>query len=104
MYCKDEICELRGVHQSCKGCSKKFQKDMKTWEEYLQEMGGIKKIKKGNEPIIELGDGSVLLGDLKDHKKDFEGVDSWKTARIIHQTLKDEFNLPETYEKLICES
>ena len=27
MYCKDEICELNNVLQSCNGCSKKFKKD-----------------------------------------------------------------------------
>jgi uncharacterized protein (DUF433 family) len=101
MYCKDEICELQDVPQSCNGCSKRFQNDTETWEEYVQEMGGIKKIETDGEPIIKLGDNSILLSELKDHKKDFEGVDSWKTAQTLYQKLKDEFDLPETYEKLI---
>jgi uncharacterized protein (DUF433 family) len=103
MYCKDEICELQEVAQSCNGCSKRFRKDTETWEEYIQEMGGIEKIETDNESIIKLGDNSILLGDLEGHKKDFEGVNSWETAKALHQKLKEEFNLPESYEKLINE-
>lgn len=103
MYCKDEICELQDIPQSCNGCSKRFRKDTETWEEYIQENGGIEKIETDNESITKLGDNSILLGDLEDHKKDFEGVDSWETAKTLYQKLKDEFNLPETYEKLINE-
>lgn len=101
MYCKDEICELQEVPQSCNGCSKRFRKDTETWEEYIQEIGGIDKIETKDESIIKLGDDSILLDNLEDHKKDFEGVDSWKTAEALYQKLKDEFNLPESYEKLI---
>lgn len=103
MYCKDEICELQEVAQSCNGCSKRFRKDTETWEEYIQEMGGIEKIETDNESIIKLGDNSILLGDLEGHKKVFEGVNSWETAKALHQKLKEEFNLPESYEKLINE-
>ena len=103
MYCKDEICELQEVIQSCNGCSKRFQKDKGTRKEYIQEMGEVKQVENGEEPIIKLGDNSILLGHLEDYKKDFEGVNSWKIAKKLYQNLKDEFNLPETYEQLINE-
>lgn len=103
MYCKDEICELQEVPQSCNGCSKKFRKDTETWKEYLQEMGGIEKIETDDETIIKVGVNTILLGDLENHKKDFKGADSWETAQSLFQNLKDEFNLPETYEMLTNE-
>lgn len=103
MYCKDEICELQEVPQSCNGCSKKFRKDIETWDEYIRKNWGIDKIETDDELITKLGDNSILLGDLEDHKWDFKGVDSWERAETIYQKLKGEFNLPETYEKLINE-
>ncbi len=101
MYCKDEICELQNVPQSCNGCSKKFRKDIDTWKKYLHEKGGIKKVETEDDPIIKLGEHSILLGELEDHKKDFEGINNWEIAKKLHQKLKDEFTLPESYEQLI---
>ncbi|TRX61383.1 hypothetical protein FNH22_04825 [Fulvivirga sp. M361] len=103
MYCKDQICELQDVPQSCNGCSKRFRKDTETWEEYLKEMGGIENIETDGDPIITLGGDSILPGELEDHKKDFEGVNSWETARKLHLKLKDQLNLPASYEQIIDE-
>ncbi len=100
LYCKDEICEVQDVPRSCNGCSKKFQNDIKTWEEYIQLNGGIKET-ESSDPIFKLGDHSILLGALEDHKKDFEGKDNWKRAAKLHESLREKLKLPDSYTQLI---
>ena len=101
MYCKDQICELQTVPQSCSGCSKKFRKDAETWEKFLIEMGGIEPIETDGDPVIKLGDNSIYLGELEELKEDFEGIDIWEMAQVLHRKLKAKLNLPGTYEQLI---
>ncbi|MFT5618857.1 MAG: hypothetical protein ACI85I_002092 [Arenicella sp.] len=101
MYCKDEICELQNVPQSCNGCSKKFRKDTKTWEEYLQEEGIPEDIQIGNNDFTKLGNSLILLGDLEDYKKEFEGVDTWKTAQVLYLKFKETLCLTKSYEQII---
>lgn len=100
MYCKDQICELQIVPQSCSGCSKKFRKDTETWEKYLKEMGGIEPIETGGDHVIKLGDNSIYLGEWEELKEDFEGIDIWEMAQVLHRKLKDKLNLPGNYEQL----
>ncbi len=101
MYCKDQICELQMVPQSCNGCSKEFRKDAETWEKFLIEMGGFEKIENDGDPIIKLGENSIYLGELEELKEEFEGIDIWEMAQVLHRKLKAKLNLPETYEQLI---
>lgn len=101
MYCKEQKCEVKNVPHSCEGCSKKFRKDAATWEEYVKDFGGINLIETDNEPIIKLGDDTFLLGDVEDHKKDYEGSNTWETAAMLYEKMKGELELPETYNELI---
>lgn len=88
LYCKDQICELQNVPQSCNGCSKKFEKNLKTWKDYLNS----------------LNEYDIHLDSMEEHKKDFEGKDSWKIAQKLYEKNKLNLNLPSSYEKLITET
>ncbi|MGB0524870.1 MAG: hypothetical protein ACPGJS_17990 [Flammeovirgaceae bacterium] len=103
MYCMDEICELKEVPVACNGCSKKFEKDIKTWGEFVQEMGGIEQIQTEDDSIIKLGESSILMGDLEDFKAEFEGRNIWEIAKRLYHNLKEALSLPNSYEQLINE-
>ena len=103
LYCKDEICELQEVVQSCNGCSKKFRNDFDSFEEYLEYFGDVRRIEIDKQQFDIIRDKTILLGGLENHKKDFLGNDIWKKAKILYKELKETLDLPKSYEEIIEE-
>lgn len=86
MYCKEEICEEQNVPQACNYCSKKFEKDIKDWEEFLWQYYDIKIIIEENEVIYINQNNEVCynIEHIQVLKEEFEGEDTWKQAEELY--------------------
>ena len=103
MYCKDEICELQNVFQSCNGCSKKFKKDIENWNENIESNGNVREIETKDEKITKLDDNTFFLGTTDEYKDQFEGDDIWRIAKTLFNKYRRFLNLPKSYEQIINE-
>jgi hypothetical protein len=98
LYCKEQRCISNNAGHSCWGCSLKFERDDKTFEKFLEGMGGYQGNIDGTTGI-QVGP-NVYLGSMGDLEKDWKGVNGWEEAETAYRLLKNHYGIPATYDAL----